>query len=369
MKQILLACLLLGSLSSMGQEQKKSAAITDPKLGEIVLRDMSGLRLDPEALVMDQVVRLIVPVGNMGNSIPAGTAKIKIGFGSRIKLDPTFNMNLAGLNHFITWTSSVANGQLELTGELTGEIPMDFEEFDVFFKVKGVMPGRSTITANFLVTNHTGTAVLSDMNPANNVSYLSYAVTAKAAVPPIKIKQIARGACTVNLVFAPEGAEVNISRYDIEVSKDGVSYVKVSEMAAAGQGSYRTSFALTAAIESPTVTVRIRSVDMDGNYRYSAPVQVAGQCDRVQPWVLNVYPNPATDVRSVVISATEGTFKGKYKVTMMDVTGLRIKTTELQLDNINNFRFNIGAVAAGQYLIQVINTDGSQSGTLKFEKL
>ncbi len=140
-------------------------------------------------------------------------------------------------------------------------------------------------------------------------------------------------------------------------------------MTASNQPSYTTDFALSTAIEAQTLLVRVRSVDVDGKYSYSQPVTVAGMCDNVQPWVLNVYPNPATNVRSVVISSTVGEFKGKYRVSMMDISGQTIQVKEIQLDRTSNFKYDFGTISGGQYLIQVVNMDGSQSGVLKLEKL
>lgn len=368
MKNLLVSLLLLVSFSSMGQN--KRSAMADPKLGQIGITDLSGSILDAEALEQNQMIKLRIPVSNinMGDKIPAGSAKIKIGLGSKLALDPTFDLNASGVTYF-NWTSAVVGGQTVLTGDIVGEIPAELQDIFVAFKVKTSTLGKSTITANFLVTNHHSATILSDQNPANNAAYLQYTIAHKTVAPPvIKINDVARGACTINVVFGAD-KEINLSRYDVEVSKDGVTYVKVGEMAASGMASYRTSFTITSDIEAQTILVRVRSVDFDGNYRYSTPVSVSGMCEKVAPWTLSVYPNPVADVKSVVITAGGGEFKGKYKVTMFDVTGQLISVKEIQLDRVSQFTYNFGAIASGKYLINLVNVDGSQSGTLKLEKL
>lgn len=371
MKSLLIAGILFASFGTMAQQGAKRSAMTDPKLGQIVLTDQAGRVLDADALEAGQLVTLRIPVSNMDHAIPlpAGTTKLKIGFGSKLQLNPSFNMNGAGLNNYFQWTSSMAGGQLQIVGDLVNDLPAYLQDISVTFKVRASVLGKSTITANFLITNHNSVTVLSDMDPSNNISFLQYTIAEKSVKPPVvKINDVARGACAINVVFGSD-KEINLSRYDVEVSRDGNNYIKVSEMAATNQINYRANFNITSQIESQTILVRVRSVDMNGNYRYSVPVSVAGVCESAKLWSLNVYPNPATNVKSIMISAAEGVFKGKYKLALIDMSGQTIQTKEMPLDNVSNFRYDFGVIANGSYLIQLVNTDGSQSGTLKFEKL
>lgn len=368
MKKLLVSLLLLVTISSMGQGNR--SAISDPTLGQIVLTDLSGAPLNPDQLVPGQVIRLKIPVSNLSQDqkIPAGSAIIKIGFGSKMVLDPSFNMNTVGLSNTITWTSAIVGGQLEISGDLSGDMPINTDNITVSFKVKAASLGKSTITANFLVTNHNTGTVLSDANPNNNVSFLSYTVGARTSTPIVKINDIARGACAINVVFGST-EEINLSRYDVEASRDGMSYVKVGEVAASNQASYRTSFALTSNLEARTILVRVRSVDFAGEYKYSVPVSVSGTCEKAQDWTVTVYPNPATDIKAVTISTVAGQFKGKYKLTMFDVSGQMIQLREISLDGVSKFTYNFGTIASGKYLLQLVNVDGSQSATLQFEKV
>jgi hypothetical protein len=74
-------------------------------------------------------------------------------------------------------------------------------------------------------------------------------------------------------------------------------------------------------------------------------------------------------VKAVTITAKEGMFKGKYKVTILDMGGRLTQVKEIQLDNVQQFSYNLGTLGAGKYLVQVLNSDGSQSAVLQFEKL
>ncbi len=177
-KCLFFAGLLAVSLNSMGQ---KTAVLADPKLGVIELSDISGYTLDANNLQADQLIKLRIPVASEshGKIIPAGSCKIKIGLGSKLDLDPQFSLNSAGLGSYFTWTSVDNSGQLQITGDLTRELPADLTSVELAFRIKGAKEGKSTITANFLITNHRTSVVLSDENGANNVAALSYRVIKK----------------------------------------------------------------------------------------------------------------------------------------------------------------------------------------------
>lgn len=275
-KCLFLSGLLAVSLNSIGQNQR-SAVLADPKLGVIELSDISGYSLDANNLQADQLFKLRIPIASEshGKSIPAGSCKIKIGLGSKLEMDPQFDLNSAGLGSYFTWTAVKNSGQLQITGELTKALPADLKSVELAFRVKGAVEGKSAITANFLITNHNTANVLSDEDGANNGAALSYRV---------------------------------IKKFDL------VSPVP------------------------------------EGNLK------------------LTVYPNPAKDVKSVIIKVAQGKLNGKYNISMFDITGKQLRTKELQLNFVPNFTYEIGNITAGKYLIKVLKADGKESGLMKFEK-
>ncbi len=369
MKSILLAgCLMLG-LFGFSQVGQRLSSIADPKVGRIMLTDMAGRPLDADNIPLNGMVKLRIPVSNTSgvNTIPMGSAKLKIGLGTKLEIDPA-SLQAAGMDNVFRWTAGMVGGQAEITGEVIGEFPADVQDIFLAFRTRAAVNGKSTITANFLISNHDTRTILSDMDPTNNSSFLQYTIVSRTRQPEVKITKTNRGACSVNLVFTASD-EAGMHRYDVEVSKDGINYVRVSEVAATQEGTYRASFNIDAAIETASMLVRIKGVDLDGNYRYSTPQTVNGTCSVNQQWALSVYPNPVTSEKAVTVSSTLGNFNGKYKVTMLDVSGKVVSVKELTLERVTSFRFGFGQVANGVYFLEVVNTDGSQSGTLKFEKL
>lgn len=272
-RSILVAGLLVAATGSYAQ---RAAVTADPELGKIVLTDQTGFPVDASQIQPDQVINLKIPVLNDGHgqALPAGSCKIKIGFGSKLVLDPQYNINNTALSNYFKWSSVTIGGQLQVTGDLVAPLPANITEVNVSFKVKASLEGKSTITANFLITNHNTTAVLSDEDGANNVSSLQYRIVGKVA-----------------------------------------------------------------------------------------PSTPAGKLK------LSLYPNPVKDEKSVVIKVEQGQLKGKYSISLTDISGKLIQSKEVELNAVPGVTYSFGNIAAGQYLIKVRSNDDAQTTVLKFEKL
>lgn len=276
LKCLVAAGFMVASLN--GTAQNRQAVIADPKLDALELTDFSGRIVNASNLQADQLLKLKVPVSidNGGKALPAGSAKLKIGLGSKLILDPGFSLTDAGASSYFKWSSEENGGQIQVTGELVNELPANVTSVMLSFRLKVNEEGNSAITANFLITNHNTTAVLSDKNGANNASAMSYKIGKTVPVDP----------STLN-----------------------------------------------------------------GNLR------------------LAVFPNPAKDVTAVNISVLQGKLTGKYRVMMYEFGGKLVQSKELELNLVTNFAYDFGIVAAGKYLIKVLNASGSESAVLKFEKL
>lgn len=261
-----------------GNAQESRAVIADPKLEAMSFTDFSGNPVDPNNLQADQLVKLKLPVAcnNHGKMIPAGSCKIKIGLGSKLVLDPGFDLNNAGMGNYFAWTITENGGQYQVTGELVNPLPVNVTSVDLSFRLKVKEEGNSAVTANFLITNHNSTAVLSDENGANNATAISYKVANTLPVDP----------------SVPDG--------------------------------------------------------------------------KLQ---LSMFPNPVKNVNAVKISVVRGKLLGKYRISMYDLAGKLVQSKEMQLDFATSFMYNFGTLAAGKYIIKVLNAGGAESAILKFEKL
>ncbi|MCP9751972.1 T9SS type A sorting domain-containing protein [Ferruginibacter sp. HRS2-29] len=366
LKVAIVGVMLAASLAGVAQIKP---VIQDPKLGRIVITDVAGYDLDENFLQPDQVIRLKVPVAssNHGKPTPAGSAKIKISLGSKLALDPSFDLNATELSNYFKWTAYTNGGQTMLVGDLVNPLPANFAEVNVAFKIKGTAQGKSTITANFLITNHNTLSTLSDEDGSNNAAFLKYTVGNVAAPGAITtLLDAKRAGCSVNVTFGIN-REINISGYEVEVSKDGTAYEKVSTVAAGNQNAYNSTFVISRNLQSKVLYVRIKTVYRSGETKYTQAKTIDGNCDG--SWTLGVYPNPASSVKFVTIRATNGEFAGKYKFITVDMAGKIIGTREATLNNVPSYRYELSNLSAGKYLIKVVNLDGSQSAVLSLEKL
>lgn len=354
------------SLNSYGQLKQKFSSLADPSVGRLWISEaVNNDVVNAEALQMGKLIRLNIPVANGGTKdLPAGSCKIKIGLGSKLQLDPSFSLNEVRLNQYFKWTAVTLGGQQQITGELVQPLPADFHSIPVYFRVNAIREGNSTITVNFLVSNHYTENTLSDVDPTNNTAYLQYSIKQGPKISFTSL-DVNKTGCTINVAFTTS-SDANVVRYEIESSKDKVSYVKVGE-ATARNMVYYNNFELTGDIKASTIYVRVKMVKNDGSYTYSDAKAVGGSCE--QPWVLSLYPNPVTDTRTVTVTAKQGVFNGKYKVSIVDAGGKQAQVKEVELNYVSQFKYDLGVLGAGQYMLQITNTDGTQSTVLKFEKL
>jgi hypothetical protein len=362
MRNLLYALLLLLSVNGYGQ-----VVFADPALNQIrVTSTGGGTILDESTLIQDEVVQLNTPFLNLNNinALPAGSCKIKIGLGSRMVLDPAFDLNNTNTSAYFSWTATNQGGQVQLTGDLIAPLPANYSAIGIF-GVKGSVLGSSTVTINFLVTNHNSPAILSDENPNNNTTFLPYTVISPVPVDFTGISVKKQG-CNIQVNFSAEN-EVNVSHYEIEASKDGVRYNKMGQTAATNRINYSYLFPLTDAIKAPLIRVRVKSVDKDGKVQYTEIKTVKGTCDG--NLAISLYPNPLPKQQTAVtIRADEGIFNGLHSVSLTDITGKLLSNKTINLNNVRQFIVETGYLAAGQYLLKIQGNDGAEPVVLRFQK-
>lgn len=121
--------------------------------------------------------------------------------------------------------------------------------------------------------------------------------------------------------------EMNVLKYEIERSADGKSFMKAGEVAASMQTQYSFIDAQT-----PAGFYRIRSVDQDGSYKYSAVLRYSGGKNAI---VIKAFPSPVHNTitiqhpaiknSSIEISSVEG----KVMKSVKPAAGLQQTTIDL----------------------------------------
>lgn len=343
----------------------------DPSLGQVFITTPEDAALNlPPAMPREAIHKLKLPLFNLNTAaaVPAGSTKIKIGLGSKMALDPAFDLAAANTSAYFTWTQETQGGQVQLTGDQTAPLPAGFT-ITAEFLVKGIIQGTSTITANFLVTNHnTPSVTLSDENGANNISSQFYIITETVPVT-FSALQVTAENCLVTVNFTSEN-EVNLNRYVIEYSADGTEFYPAGQLPALQSRFYQYRFQLPAAITASVIYVRVKAVDNDASFQYSVIKAVRGVCgSRALGAVL--FPNPVSGSQgSITIAAKAGNFNGLYHITLIDAGGKKAVTESRLLNGVREFNFNIAGIAAGSYRIRLQPAGGNeQPVVLTFHKL
>jgi hypothetical protein len=259
----------------MTSQAQRKPAIVDLQLGTPEITDVRSAQVNTDALLLNQSLLLKMQVGTLINSevLPVGSCKLKIGLGSKAVLDPAFNLSDVGMDNYFRWSVVTADGQSFLTGELTAPLPSDRRNLTLNLRLKTTEAGSSTITANFLVTNHNTQTIVSDQDGSNNAVSLKYTVTEKLAP-------------------ADDNAEL----------------------------------------------------------------------------VLSLYPNPVRG-EEVNIHAVKGKFSGRYRFSLLDASGKTVVSREQKMEDVKVFKLASGHLAAGKYLVQVLDVEKAKSFALRFEKL
>jgi Secretion system C-terminal sorting domain len=353
--------LFLLLLTILFARQPRCQVSADPATGQMDIVSVAGVSENANFLNPGILYRLKVPVYNLSQvtAIPAGTCQLKIELGSRLMLDPAFNLATAPLSSYFSWTAAAVNGETVITGNLIAALPGDFAELAAF-DVKGSVPGTSEIATSFIVLSN-----LVDEDPANNNSTLQYTITNQTIPVTFTSVNASKKDCSISLVFTT-GHEVNVKKYDIEWSTGGTQFTKAGELGATGSRSYSFNFTTGS---QPLVLVRVKSVDHDGKTAYSETKTVKYVCTG-GAIRLRTMPNPVgSQVGTVQVVADDEVLNGLYNLALADVTGRLVLQQKVQLVNASRFALDINSVQTGSYFLKIQRQNGNIAGFTRLVKL
>jgi hypothetical protein len=164
-------------------------------------------------------------------------------------------------------------------------------------------------------------------------------------------------------------SEVNLQKYQIEVSKNGQDFVKVGETPANNSRQYTSTFTINDQISANNLFVRIKAIDNNGTYHYSSTVTVNGLCN-TGTWDIQAYPVPARKESSLTLSARSGVFNGNYLFQFIDKAGRQITSSRATLNYAKTYKLDLDkTLASGKYYLKIISQDGTQQTVLAIEVL
>lgn len=348
------------AINSQGQAVTANPTVGTPKLRNDAGNEQSALQLSNLPFTVS------VQVANLSanRTMPAGTSRITISLGGLLNIDTSsvkLNNSANTISQYYNFTAVNVAGDIQIIGTQTGNVPPLFVD-SLVFRAFATSVGNSFVTAN--IDPLVG---LDDNDPNNNSSQAPYTVISTTL--PVKLNNfnVVKVGCSIDVSYMAE-EQTNVNRFEVQASKNGTDFFSLGSIAAGFTTKYSGKYQITDAIKSSNLYVRLKTIDNDGQFEFSEVRRIAGTCDGGRILVLSVYPNPISSGRTLTINSKEGSFNGKYSVSLLDLTGRTLQAKEMQLNNVSNFKFDIGNLSSGQYLLRVFNAELSEASVITFQK-
>jgi uncharacterized repeat protein (TIGR03803 family) len=203
---------------------------------------------------------------------------------------------------------------------------------------------------------------LKDFNYTNgaNPYYGSAFIEVTGALPVTLISFTGKNIGNSDQLYWKVDNEQNLNYYELQRSIDGQNFKGISQIKAAGNNRYTYNDPITTALSS-VYYYRLKSVDNDGNFKYSVVIKIATDINEFA--VVN--PNPFKD-RLVV--NVESRIRDKATFIVTDLSGKRLfKENKFLSTGTNLIEINeLDGLSKGTYLLTIIKL--RQSQTIKVVK-
>jgi hypothetical protein len=162
--------------------------------------------------------------------------------------------------------------------------------------------------------------------------------------------------------------ENNTHHFVVERSIDNANYTQIgTNIPAAGNSTTVRNYSALDDISLLTaqniIYYRIRSVDIDGSYKYSNTVAVR----RNRKPGIEVWPNPVIDKITLTVTTTRSS---SFSIRLLDISGKQLQINRYGLSGGNN-QLNItmpAKMSAGIYLLEVTDEASKERNIIKLVK-
>jgi len=197
---------------------------------------------------------------------------------------------------------------------------------------------------NFAVTTAQGAS-----SPNRFMIIFKQAVTLPVTFIQVNAKRNADRTIAVNWKVANE---INITKYEVERSPDGIIFTGILTSDANNASQYaKTDLSPFAAVNY----YRIKAFDLDGSVKYSPIVKVVAEG---QFPVIAVYPNPVKHKEMQL--HFENVLQGKYRVQVLNATGQLLVAEVLNVTGNTIKMMPLHKIASGNYTVTVLDEAGTQ---------
>ena len=290
--------------------------------------------------------------GNIGATITASTnlGLVTVKRGQQVKVGTGLN-NSIRRNYIIQAANNNAlNASLSLQyfdAELNG---LD-ENFLTQFK--------STDSVAYVNMNFTTRDAASNFVMKDNYNSLDglYTLSGNSGGPlPVTITHFT-AQCASNAIQLKwqTAAEQNADRFDIQRSRDGLTWQKIGVVPAAGNSSTSLFYYFDDnSVGSGSDFYRLAEYDLDGKITYSSIVKANCEISGL----FSVIPNPLKDMAKAIVSTT---IAGKASLILLNAAGQQLILKPIMLTaGTNQFEIDMSAYAAGNYNLLLLRKGMSQ---------
>lgn len=160
-------------------------------------------------------------------------------------------------------------------------------------------------------------------------------------------------------------SEINSSHFDIQRSIQGISWITIDTLAAAGRSQSKQFYNLTDKkvfdpneITNPNFYYRLKMVDFDGQFEYS-DVRLVQFESGDGPIVGNPFPNPTWLGNASVQLDISIKGDANIRIDIYDIKGNMVSTNTSHLrKGINKVTLGSGTLSFGAYLVKLTMEDG-----------
>lgn len=369
LKYLMLLMVLISALGNV--KAQVTVVYADPAVGSFDITDLSDNSVNANALQLNSIYKLKLDVLNLdlANAIPDNTAYVEIGLGSKLILAPGFDLNTAPYNNYFTFTY-ITGSQPKIRCTLHAPLPASFAGQLVFYVKANIQGAQSTVTGNFYVSNNNPGYILSDIQSGNNDTYIFYTVGPEAPPLPVVISNFTahNKDCRIEMNWSV-ARELNLAKYEVELSKNGIDFVMAAPVPATGASAYSTAFAITEQLKAAVLLVRLKYTDKDGTFNFGPIVSVSGTCAGKEQQDIYCFPNPLIANDHITIAYRAQLFNGTYQISLVDVSGRICLITQMVINSTSSFRVElVKELPAGRYFIILHKTGSMANQVLQFEK-
>lgn len=156
--------------------------------------------------------------------------------------------------------------------------------------------------------------------------------------------------------------EIDLQKFVIERSADGIHFSSIGEQSALAPNytGYRYEFFDVSPLAA-TSFYRIRGIDTDGKFSYSAIIRVNNTNNDLATASIKIYPNPVVN-KELGIQAT-GLKTGAYQVLVTDLNGKQLYSQQIQVNSTQLSQHILlpSAITKGNYVLLVRGNDENSS--------